>query len=83
MSDSDSTPMDAGLRRMIKAHLWYGGAGLTLGLVAAFAAITWGADYLQASPLFTTIALAIVGTIGVSMVGGLLTLWSEPDTELE
>lgn len=79
MNDTSNTPMDAGLQRMIRAHLWYGSAGLVLGLAAAMASITWGADYLQASPLFTTIALALVGTIGVSMLGGLLTYWSDPE----
>jgi hypothetical protein len=81
--DASTTPMDAGLRRMIRAHLWYGMAGLVLGLAAAMASITWGADYLQASPLFTIIALAIVCTIAVSMLGGLLTYWSDPEAELE
>jgi hypothetical protein len=78
MNDTNITPVDAGLQRMIRAHLWYGAAGLVLGLLAALASIVWGADYFRASPLATTIALAMVGFISVSMLGGLLTFCSEP-----
>lgn len=79
MTDPSATPMDPGLKRMIKAHLWYGAGGLILGLLAALAFITWGPEYLRVSPLFTTIAFAIVGTIGLSMFGGLMTFWSVPE----
>jgi len=83
MNDESTTPMDPGLQRMIKAHLWYGGAGLILGLAAALAFVTWGPEYLRVSPLFTTIAFAIVGTIGLSMAGGLMTFWFVPEAATE
>ncbi len=73
MNDTPTTPMDAGLREMVRAHLWYGAAGLVTGLIAAVIAIQFGPRFLSASPLFTTVALALVGTIAVSMLGGLMT----------
>lgn len=72
MNDMEPTPMNAGLRGMVRAHLWYGAGGLVLGLVAALVAIQFGPQFLSASPLFTVLALALVGTIALSMLGGLM-----------
>ena len=73
MNHEDNTPMNQGLESMIRAHLWYGFAGLSIGLIAALAAINVGPAFMTANPFFTVLALAMVGTISVSMLGGLLT----------
>mgnify|MGYP001815355509 CR=1 FL=1 len=74
MSSSDFVPRDPGLQRLVRSHLWYGAAGLVLGLIASILAIYFGPEYLQAEPLFTFVALTLVVTIGTSMVGGLLAM---------
>ncbi len=74
MSTSDFVPRDPGVQRLVRSHLWYGAAGLVLGLIASFLAIRFGPEFLQAEPLFTFVALTLVMTIGVSMVGGLLAM---------
>ena len=71
---SEFVPRDPGVQRLVRSHLWYGAAGFALGLIASFLAISFGPEFLQAEPLFTIVALTLVMTIGVSMVGGLLAM---------
>ena len=75
MSQVTYATMDHGLQRMIRAHLWFGAIGLVLGLIAAAIVITSGPEFLSASPLFTTLALGMIGAIGLSMAGGLFTFF--------
>jgi len=64
------------LEGMIRAHIWYGLAGLVLGLAIATALVNMGPEFLRASPFFTYMALGLVMFIGVSMMGGLISIWN-------
>ena len=75
MSQVTYASMDHGLQRMIRAHLWFGAVGLVLGLVSAAIVIMAGPEFLRASPMFTTLALGMIGAIGLSMAGGLYTFF--------
>jgi uncharacterized membrane protein len=74
MRNSEFVPRDPGVQRLVRSHLWYGAAGLVLGLIASVLAIQLGPQFLQAEPLFTVVAMTLVVTIGTSMVGGLLAM---------
>ena len=74
--ETEQFPTD--LQAMIQAYLWCGVGGLALGIVAALLLVRFGPDFMQASPLFTVIALGLVFAIGVSMMGGLLHLTGSP-----
>jgi hypothetical protein len=76
MSQTATHTPDQGLQRMIRAHLWFGIAGLLLGLITAAIAVSAGPDFLRASPMFTVLSLGLVGTIALSMAGGLLTFYA-------
>ena len=75
MSQVTYASMDDGLQRMIRAHLWFGAMGLILGLISAAIVIMAGPEFLRASPMFTTLALGMIGAIALSMAGGLLTFF--------
>lgn len=74
MSNSEFVPRDPGVQRLVRSHLWYGAAGVVLGLIASILAIQFGPQFLKAEPVFTFVALTLVVTIGTSMVGGLLAM---------
>lgn len=76
MSQTTTRSIDHGLQRMIRAHLFYGAAGLLLGLIGAAIAISVGPEFLQSSPMFTVLSLGLVGTIALSMAGGLMTFYA-------
>ncbi|MEM1412338.1 MAG: hypothetical protein AAGH19_08255 [Pseudomonadota bacterium] len=75
MNQTTMSTMDDGLQRMIRAHIWYGAAGVILGLIAAAVAVAIGPDLLSSSPLFTYVAFGLIGGIGLSMAGGLWTFY--------
>jgi hypothetical protein len=79
MTDSEFVPRDPGVRRLVTSHLWYGAAGIVLGLFASVIAINIGPQFLKAEPLFTFVAMTLVVTIGTSMVGGLLAMTAYND----
>lgn len=76
MTDNENTFYRGGLRTMVRAHLWYGIAGVAIGLMVSLVLVTMGPEWLRASPLFSVIALSLVFGIGTSMAGGLLHLTS-------
>lgn len=82
MTASTNLPEDPGLRRLVRSHLWYGVAGVVLGLIASVIAISVGPQFLKAEPMFTFVSLTLVVAIGTSMIGGLLamTAYSGPTT---
>jgi hypothetical protein len=61
---------------MIRAHVWYGVGGLVLGLLMAALMVSMGPEFLRDSPFFTFMSMGLVMFLAVSMVGGLLSLWT-------
>lgn len=76
MSTEENQFYHGGLRTMVQAHLWYGIAGMIIGLVTSLALVYTGPEWLRASPMFSVIALSLVFGIAGSMTGGLLNLYS-------
>lgn len=64
---------------MLSAHLWAALAGLTIGIVLAWAMISVGPNWARSNPWFTVLAFAWVGTLATALLGGLITLRPDRD----
>lgn len=66
-------------RFITRSHLILGGVGLLVGLAIASALVASGPMMTQSSPLYTYIALAVVGTFVGLLFAGLLSLRPDHD----
>ena len=66
-------------RFITRSHFIFGGIGLLVGLAIASALVASGPMMTQSSPLYTYIALAIVGTFVGMLLAGLVSLRPDHD----
>tara|TARA_R110000764_G_scaffold174561_2_gene261033 strand:+ start:257 stop:769 length:513 start_codon:yes stop_codon:yes gene_type:complete len=64
---------------MLKAHLSFAIFGIILGLLGAVILAFYGPAYTQASPVFTAIALSVLGFFFGLMLAGLVSLRPDQD----
>lgn len=62
-------------------HLKFAAVGLVVGLLASLGLVQAGPQYVQASPLYTTLAITLVFTLVGGMLAGFLAL--RPERYLE
>ena len=58
-------------------HLKFAAVGLVVGVLASLALVNYGPDYVQASPLYTALAITLVFTLVGGMLAGFLALRPE------
>lgn len=58
-------------------HLKFAAVGFVVGLLASLALVNYGPDYVQASPLYTALAITLVFTLVGGMLAGFLALRPE------